>query len=187
MPRRGLAGLSGRPDLCQPGAPTSAGNGARRRVPADPPTRLKVTPELLCAVNAFTWIDEVSSGSVAIFLIAHRSTASTDTEQRMSALAQSLGLVAAGPRIPNIGPRVIIGHTHMAMLRIDHVPYLFQTRNVEPDWTAFVADGGPVCVMLGLSALPNTPAAVNVPEYLALMRSAGRLRVGLTKVTSGSS
>ncbi len=132
-----------------------------------------LTRELIDSLATYTWLEPTAVGRVAFVLAAHPVGG-----PRAERFARALRLAEPSRRMPYVGERVTVSGSH-ARLRLDGCPYAVELA-VGPQWTAFVAAGGPVALVVGLDPLPRCSPPERVEAYLRR----GRVRMGTARVAS---
>ncbi|MFF7211256.1 hypothetical protein ACFZAU_12070 [Streptomyces sp. NPDC008238] len=123
---------------------------------------------------SWTWLDDTAYGPVAFLLLAHPHGRGT------AELAALLGLAEPGRRLPELGARVTVGGCGRATVRGADGGALLEVAAGER-WSAFVAGGGPVALVVGLDPLARGAPLPAVEAYLALGTTCGRIRLGISR------
>ena len=63
-----------------------------------------------------------------------------------------------------------------------HPAYRMRIPEPRPDWRAYVAAGGPVCVLVGLDPIQPGMATEGIAAYIQRAATTGRARMGITRV-----
>lgn len=123
---------------------------------------------------SWTWLDDTAFGPVAFLLLAHPHGSGTEE------LAALLGLAEPGRRLPELGERIAVPRPGRATVRGPDGGPLLEVAAGDR-WSAFVAGGGPVALVVGLDPLARRAPLPEVETYLALGTTAGRLRLGISR------
>ncbi len=132
-----------------------------------------MTRDLINSLATYTWLEATAVGRVAFVLAAH-----PEGGPEAGRFARALRLAEPARRMPYVGERVTVSGAH-ARLRLDQCPYAVELA-VGPQWTAFVAAGGPVALIVGLDPLPRCSPPETVESYL---RQA-QVRMGTTRIVA---
>lgn len=123
---------------------------------------------------SWTWLDDTAFGPVAFLLLAHPHGSGT------AELAALLGLAEPGRRLPELGERITVPRPGRATVCGADGGALLEVAAGER-WSAFVAGGGPVALVVGLDPLARGAPLPEVEVYLALGTTAGRIRLGISR------
>ncbi|MFG2299582.1 hypothetical protein [Actinacidiphila glaucinigra] len=123
---------------------------------------------------SWTWLDDTAFGPVAFLLLAHPQGRGT------AGLAALLGLAEPGRRLPELGDRIAVRRPGRAVVRGADGGALLEVAAGER-WSAFVAGGGPVALVVGLDPLARRAPLPEVELYLALGTTGGRIRLGISR------
>ncbi|MEU6175762.1 hypothetical protein ABZ832_28120 [Streptantibioticus parmotrematis] len=133
-----------------------------------------MTPEDIHALATWSWLEKTAIGQVAFLLAAHPEGAYEARD-----FADALGLAEPSRSIPYIGERVTLD-ARGARLRVDGWSHDVRL-SVGDQWSRFVADGGPVAVLVGLDPLPRCAQPEEVAAYLLKCD----MRMGTTAIRGG--
>jgi hypothetical protein len=125
----------------------------------------------------WAWLDDTAFGPVAFLLLAHPEGRGT------AELAALLGLAEPGRRLPELGERVTVPRSGRAAVRGAGGGRLLEVATGDR-WSAFVAGGGAVALVVGLEPLARCAPLPEVEAYLALGATAGHIRLGISRGTS---
>ncbi|MDX3075991.1 hypothetical protein ACIP98_02470 [Streptomyces sp. NPDC088354] len=122
----------------------------------------------------WAWLDGTAFGPVAFLLLAHPRGHGT------AGLAALLGLAEPGRRLPDLGERITVSAPGRAVVHADGGGCLLEVA-VGERWSAFVADGGPVALVVGLEPLARRAPLAEVEDYLATGALTARIRLGISR------
>ncbi|MFH8987245.1 hypothetical protein [Streptomyces sp. NPDC017940] len=144
------------------------------------------SPGLIASLATATWLDTDPTGATLCCLLLvpqpPRSPYETPAiiEQRMRAVATSLGLGPATAPPPDIGPRLRpLSPTDVA-LRFNGTPYRKRIPAGRP-WTLLLRQRTPAALVLGLDALSRAAAPAEIDAYLDRATLQRRLLFGHTR------
>lgn len=145
------------------------------------------TAGLLTSAGVTTWLQQTTSGPVAFVLLAHPpARRQNETEdgiaQQMRGLGEALGLGETVGKMKDAGHRVWLRGQSAAAITLDDTHLAVQLPPVSPQWSRFVAEGGPVCIVVGLDPLPTGATQDVIEWYLADVVSHGRSLIGSAEV-----
>ncbi len=165
----------------------------------NPAARVTVLPPptagLLCTVNAASWVEKTTTGPMGYLFISHpparRCNEDPGTiERNMRGLGLALGgLRPTFEKVKYTGNRIaLLGGTSMrALLMLDDNPNVLRLPPAPADWIRHVADGGPVCLILGLTPVPPLADHEKVSAYASAIVAWDRALTGLAGVTDARS
>ncbi len=136
------------------------------------------TPGFVNSLASWAWLERTSAGPVAFLLLAHPDAGRVEPE--LAGLASALGLAPPRTRLPDTGTRVTLVGAVRAVVQLDGCAHRVQVE-VGERWSAFVADGGPVLLLVGLDPLARCSPRERVEEYLGVGTLVGRLRLGAAR------
>ncbi|MDT0423503.1 hypothetical protein [Streptomyces evansiae] len=150
-------------------------------------TTVQPSAGLLASVVMATWLEQTAAGPVAFLLIAHppirRQNETVERiEQELRGLAEALGLGESLDKMRNAGSRVWLRGQSGAALKLDGTHLSVQLPPVGPGWSRFVAEGGPVCIVVGLDPLAAGAPREVIEWYLADVIPHGRSLIGSAAV-----
>lgn len=141
---------------------------------------------LIASLASTTWLDTDATGATlcCLLLVSQSPRSSYETpliiEQRMRALATSLGLGPASAPPPDTWPRLRpLSPTDVA-LHFDGTPYRKRIPAGRP-WTLLLRQRRPVALVLGLDALSRAAAPAEIDAYLDRAPLQQRLLFGHTR------
>jgi hypothetical protein len=134
--------------------------------------------EFVNTLACWAWLERTGMGPAAFILLAHPDASSV--QQELYDLALALRLAAPARRIPEVGPRVAIVGGDRAAVRMDGCAHMVQVE-VGAAWADFVASGGSVALVVGLTSLERRAPRDVVQRYLARNAMSGGLRLGLAE------
>ncbi|MDF3291384.1 hypothetical protein [Streptomyces silvisoli] len=136
------------------------------------------TPAFVNSLASWAWLERTSAGPVAFLLLAHPDA--RQVERELVGLARALGLAPPRTRLPDTGARVTLVGRLRAVVQLDGCAHRVQVE-VGERWSAFVGDGGPVLLLVGLDPLARCSPRERVEEYLGVGTLGGRLRLGAAR------
>ncbi|MEI5098984.1 hypothetical protein RB200_10535 [Streptomyces sp. PmtG] len=142
---------------------------------------------LLATVVIATWIEQTTAGPAAVIFFVHpparRQHESPESiERQMHGLGESLGLAESHETMPDAGPRVWLRGQTDAAVTLDDTHLAVQLPPVSVDWSQFVANGGPVCIIVSRSPLPFGASRDWVDWHIADALALGPSMIGTATV-----
>ncbi|MEV0444954.1 hypothetical protein AB0I84_38505 [Streptomyces spectabilis] len=130
---------------------------------------------------------------MAVILFVHpparrQHESAESIERQMHGLGNSLGLAESDETMPHAGPRIWLRWQTEAAVATEAAVTLDDTHlaaklpPVPPTWSQFVADGGPVCIIVSLAPLPYGASRAVIDWRLADALILGRFMIGMATV-----
>lgn len=135
------------------------------------------TAEFFGSLVVSTVLQRTSVGLAAFVVVGH-PVAGAGCEPQLVGLAGALGLRPSSERLASAGRRVVVCGSRVLLVP-DRVDRLLGLPPVGERWLRFVAEGGPVCVVLGLDPLPPDADRPALRRYLADAAAHGRAHLGI--------
>lgn len=152
---------------------------------AEAPVAEPVTLATLASVNVRTWLDRTDAGEpLPCLMLTYPAPQFDDAdpdvvESTMRRVARSLGAVAAGEPVPDVGVRLTIGGG-VALLWFPETGYALKVQH--PSWVRGLEQCGGALLAVGLDELSQVASVAEVDEYRQHARDTGRLHFALARV-----
>lgn len=141
-------------------------------------THHPVTGDLLARLVCRTWIDSTPEGLVGMLLLTPGGGVTSET---MQALADAAGLADGGQPMPDCGVQVLVEGTDVRIaLRGTDLSVIVPAA---PRWSAFIAQGNPVVILLGTRPLDPAADRTTIDRHLLAEVQPGRILMGKTRVS----
>lgn len=148
-----------------------------------------LTPDLIASLGVRTWLDHTTDGrQFAPLLLTHRPVDRNGEgidviEQRMHGVAEALGVLPPGPKLPDAGPRVFLQHSGMTLVHFDGTPNALRVPH-STRWSHIVAELGHVVLAVGLDPLSPQAYGAEIDRYIEATGDSGRIRFAAATVVT---
>ncbi|WP_244206884.1 hypothetical protein [Streptomyces swartbergensis] len=150
-----------------------------------PTTVLEPVPlGVIARLNARTWLAPSEGELLPVLMLTYPAPQFDEpspdvVEATMRHVAASLGTVAAGPVVPEVGVRLTLRGPD-ALLWFTDTAYALKIAH--PRWTRAVNVSDRALLAVGLDELSPVATAAEVDEYREAARAAERMHLGIARV-----